>query len=66
MKEYDFIKITLENGDNLFLNLMKIAICVEKENIVEFTLLNGNQFVLSKAVCNELIQELNFWSVNEK
>lgn len=66
MKEYDFIRLELENGDIVFVNLMKIVLCLVRENIVKITLFDGSEYVLNKNVCSELLEELNFWSVNDE
>lgn len=66
MNEYGFIRLKLENGEKLYLNLMKITMCIVKENFIEVTMIDGNSYALNKKVCSKLLEELEFWSVNNE
>lgn len=66
MNEYYFIKSELENGEKLYLNLMKITVCIVKENFIEVTMIDGNTYALNKKVCSKLLEELEFWSANDE
>ena len=63
---YDFVKLKLDNDDEVFINTTKIALCIVKEKIIEVTLVNGKEYILNKEVCKELLEELNFWSTNNE
>jgi hypothetical protein len=64
--DYDFVKLKLDNNDEVFINITKIALCIVKEKIIEMTLVNGKEYILNKEVCKELLEELNFWSTNNE
>jgi hypothetical protein len=63
---YDFVKLKLDNGDEVFINITKIALCTVKEKIIEITLVNDKEYILNKEICKELLEELNFRSTNNE